>query len=83
MSVDDLVQELTRFLSSRQAIDLCRPYHTEPSEALGELFLRLKPRLAQPIRTPQAWVTTNARGYLRNYLRREYTPLQQGKERIQ
>lgn len=83
MNINDLVQELTRFLSSRQAILLCQRYHSEPSEALGELFLRLKPRIAQPIRTPKAWVEVNARGYLRNYLRRECTPLQQGKEKIQ
>lgn len=71
MTAIDLFHHLMRFLRGRQAYALCHPYHIEPTEALGELFLRLLRRIDQPIQKPQAWVAANARGYLQHFLRRE------------
>lgn len=83
MTPDDLLKELTDFLHGRQASNLCRPYHTEPIAALGDLFLRLVRRIKKPIRQPKIWVAVNGGWYLRNYLRRECRALCQTREGLQ
>jgi RNA polymerase sigma factor (sigma-70 family) len=73
MTEQELILELQRFVNTAKARRLCRRYHVESRDALGALYLRLRPRVDEPIRNVQAWVSSNATGYLQNHLRREST----------
>lgn len=71
-----LTDEITAFLATSRAGKLCRDYHAQPEEALGELFIRLRRQMGErEIRNPAAWVHANGMGLLRNYLRREHLTL--------
>jgi protein involved in ribonucleotide reduction len=80
MSAESLMDHLIAFLASPQARKLCRSYAADPTEALGELFIRLAHRIQHRVRTPEIWVRVNASGLLRNYLRREHKALRQNTE---
>lgn len=72
MMVNDLLSYIRGFLSTLRVKRLCRSYHVEPDDALGELYLRLYgPASQKQIRNPAAWISRNGFGVLQNWLRRE------------
>ena len=76
MNESELLNQLTKFLAAVPVKRLCRSYHVEPPDALGELYLRLfKLAIGKEIREQSAWVFHNGMGLLRNWLRREVRTL--------
>lgn len=81
MTDKNLAGHLIEFLATAKARRICRPYQVEPVAALGDLFLRMKPKIpAEGIRKPVSWIHANATGLLRNFLRREHRSLIQTTE---
>jgi len=73
MQENDLVRHLRQFLATLPVKKLCRSYHAEPEEAMGELYLGLfKLANDKEIRQPIAWISRNGMGLLKNHMRREY-----------
>jgi hypothetical protein len=76
MHDNELFHQITKFLANRRVKQLCRTYHAEPDEAMGELYLRLfKLAIGKQINKPDDWTFQNGMGQLRNWLRREVRPL--------
>ena len=76
MSDHDLFLQISKVLKTRQVRKLCRGYHVDPDDGLGELFERLSKRSRNElIVNPAIWVYTNGLGVLRNWLLREIRTL--------
>lgn len=76
MTTNELLIQLTQFLSAVPVKRLCQSYRTEPVDALGELYVGLLNRArSKQIQKPAAWVFRNGMGLLRNWLRREVRTL--------
>jgi RNA polymerase sigma factor (sigma-70 family) len=79
MTATQLADHLMRYLESPRAKSLCRKYNAVPADATSELLIKLskrRERCVQAIRNPTTgWMSRNATGLLRNFLRAECSAL--------
>ncbi len=71
MNNDFLANQIIGFLKTPQAFRLAKPFHTNPMEAAGDIFLRLSRRIPASLDKPDKWIAVNCRLHLRNYLIRD------------
>jgi hypothetical protein len=71
MTETELAKRLEDYCRSFGAMCLARRFHADPTDHLGEVFVRMRrqvSRLATPIREPSRFITVNARCHLMNIL---------------
>jgi RNA polymerase sigma factor (sigma-70 family) len=72
MEQNELLKQITKFLSDSRVKRLCRSYSADLDDAACELYLKLtKISAGKQIRHPRTWTVHNGMGLLQNWLRRE------------
>lgn len=75
-----LTTGIARYLKSGRAKQMALRFCSEPDDAMGYLWLKLRQQWANcqdPLRNPETWILVNSRHHHQNFLRSELGPIQE------